>query len=254
MSALSTPRRLGLLLSLAVAIGIPTGTLAMGRSEALPEPVAELPAPVADDGQLRPVAGTSEKILIVVAGDYATVAEANAAYQPFGEMQGFYVAASDDYQVIGVYDQATPNFITVPCAAAPNDLKGYCTPGLSNLKVNQPVALRYVPAAAARGFVEGGSPCGRGDLPPCVRDRLGELLTPDLQLRPGRQLLLSAFRTKAGAAQFAETARAAGYEDVVVLRVVKTGNAYDGLGQEAHPDGVSGPLTAPLPDPDPYQE
>jgi hypothetical protein len=39
-----------------------------------------------------------------------------------------------------------------------------------------------------------------------------------------------------------------------VIRVRKLGGPYVGLGQEAHTDGVSGPLLTPLPNQEAYQE
>lgn len=225
----SPSRRNTLLVAIAIVTGLTVG-IVVPLSASLRAPGAEaakLVRPVQDDGFLHPVAGVGEKMLIVVGADFATASEANAAYKPFGEMQGFYVDASDNYRVIGLYEQTSP--------------------------VSQSVVLRYVPATGGAAFLAGKAPCGGVDVPPCVRERLSGLLTPDLQLRPGRQLLLSAFRTKAGAALFAEHARVAGYDEVVVLRVVKTGGPYVGLGQEANPDG-SGPLTEPLANPDTDQE
>jgi hypothetical protein len=87
-----------------------------------------------------------------------------------------------------------------------------------------------------------------------VGERLARLLptATDDNLGDG-VLLLSAFRTKAGAAAFMELARSAGATELVALRVIKLGGPYVGLGQEAHPDG-SGPLLGPLPDPGAYQD
>lgn len=69
-------------------------------------------------------------------------------------------------------------------------------------------------------------------------------------MKPGRWLLVSAFRTRAGAADFEEFARTAG---APALREVLTryrGTQFIGLGQEAHPDG-RGALHGPLPEDDP---
>lgn len=70
-------------------------------------------------------------------------------------------------------------------------------------------------------------------------------------LVPGRWMLVSAFRTREGADEFAEIARAAGVTDLREIVVRYLGTQYIGLGQEANPDGT-GPLTAPLPDDSPY--
>lgn len=63
---------------------------------------------------------------------------------------------------------------------------------------------------------------------------------------PGRWLLVGAFRTVRGAAEFEDLLRALQID--VVRRIVTTYRGTDaiGLGQEPHPDG-SGPLTGPLP-------
>ena len=58
-------------------------------------------------------------------------------------------------------------------------------------------------------------------------------------------VLASAFRTGAGAEQFAAFARLVGAPARIVRGVVSLGGAYAGLGQEENPDG-SGPLTHPL--------
>ena len=90
--------------------------------------------------------------------------------------------------------------------------------------------------------------------PPCMTKRLSALLTGSGgQFGKGHFLLVSAFRTLAGAEGFAELARDPGGV-VAVVRATKTGDTYVGLGQEANPDGVSGPLLGPLSDPDKYQQ
>lgn len=78
------------------------------------------------------------------------------------------------------------------------------------------------------------------------------LASPGDRFRSETYLVLTAFRTKKGAEEFVELARNRGYETSVV-RARKIGGPYVGLGQEANPDGVSGPLIDPLPDPDSFQ-
>jgi len=69
----------------------------------------------------------------------------------------------------------------------------------------------------------------------------------------GPWALVSAFRTKEGADQFAQMAMQAGVANPIVTpRVVSLGGTYAGLGQEAAPNG-SGPLTAPVPASRPVQ-
>lgn len=112
-----------------------------------------------------PDIGTGEKLMLVVAGDYATrtQAEAAAGTIDFGHMQGFVVAPTSDFD----------------------------------------------------------------------------------GLAPGRWLVLSAFRTIRGAAEFEEQARFAGATTLRRLVAVYRGRAWIGLGQEPNPDGT-GPLNGPL--------
>lgn len=65
-------------------------------------------------------------------------------------------------------------------------------------------------------------------------------------MKPGAWILVSAFRTKRGAEEFARLAAAAGFPETTQVIDRYRGAAYIGLGQEPHPDG-SGPLTRPLP-------
>jgi hypothetical protein len=64
-------------------------------------------------------------------------------------------------------------------------------------------------------------------------------------------IVLTAFRTRAGAESFMNAVNAAELE-VQAWQVAKTGGEYIGLGQEAHPDG-SGPLEGPLPNQQDFQ-
>lgn len=63
---------------------------------------------------------------------------------------------------------------------------------------------------------------------------------------PGAWVLATAFRTKRGAAEFVELARAAGAPAFVTPRVQSLGGWFTGLGQEEAPDGM-GPLTHAIP-------
>jgi hypothetical protein len=58
-------------------------------------------------------------------------------------------------------------------------------------------------------------------------------------------VLVTAFRTDAGAREFLQIARVAGAPAMLSPRLKNRGDQYVGLGQEAHPDG-SGPLIGPL--------
>ena len=116
--------------------------------------------------------GTGEYLILVVGGSFATRAEAAAANAglTFGDVQGYYVAATDQFQ-----------------------------------------GLRASLGAAAGDYV-----------------------------------LVSAFRTEAGALEFADLAASAGAPAVVTERLYNRGDEYVGLGQEPAPDG-SGPLRDPIP-------
>jgi hypothetical protein len=58
-------------------------------------------------------------------------------------------------------------------------------------------------------------------------------------------VLVTGFRTEAGATGFLDLAAAAGQPGLLSPRLTNRGDVYVGLGQEAHPDG-SGPLIGPL--------
>lgn len=241
-------------LMIATALALTAG-LASGAAAARPSEVAR------DSGTMTSVTGVGETMLIVVGGEYPTYAQAAdaAAELNFGDVQGFYIDITDNYRTVGFYDQTSPDMKTVDCATAQQQVGVECPPGLSQLRDIQPVSLRYVPLSAARGFLEArassGGRCGVVDLPPCTAAWMARLLSAEgYQLAPGQFVLLSAFRTKQGAQAFVESARIAGATEYAVLRVRKLGGPYVGLGQEPHPDGKSGPLLAPLPNPDAYQE
>lgn len=236
--------------ALALTAGLATGVVAARPSE-----VAR------DSGSMTPVTGAGETMLIVVGGEFPTYAAASdaAAALDFGDVQGFYIDTTDNYRTVGLYEQTSPDLRTVECSAALQQVGVECPPGLSQLRDIQPVSLRYVPLSAARGLLGAaaspGEGCGTVDRPPCAAAWMADLLiADDFQLAPGRFLLLSAFRTKQGAQSFVESARLAGAAEYAVLRVRKLGGPYVGLGQEPHPDGTSGPLLAPLPNQDVYQQ
>ena len=123
------------------------------------------------------------------------------------------------------------------------------------MRVALPVALKYIPVERFVDFFEADSNaiCGEVGQRPCMAARIKNLLaSPGDQFRSDTYLALTAFRTKKGAEEFVELARNRGFETSVV-RTRKIGGPYVGLGQEANPDGVSGPLIDPLPNPDSFQ-
>ncbi|HWP62615.1 MAG TPA: hypothetical protein VNO86_04020 [Candidatus Binatia bacterium] len=203
---------------------------------------------------LSSVTGVGESLVVVVAGSFPDRASAEARAQELtlGDMQGFYVDSADNYELLGIYDQSSPDLTVEPCRNGPPGPE--CPPGVAFAWVFQPIHLVYVPRATAAAYVASGASCGDIGQPPCMMDRVRQLLTgPDLGLAPGGWLVVTAFRTLAGAEEFVELTRSAGYP-VAVLRLRKLGGPYVGLGQEAHPDGISGPLLAPLPNQEAYQE
>ncbi len=124
------------------------------------------------------------------------------------------------------------------------------------IEAHQAVTLQYrALTPGIRPVIDPDDPgCDSVGHRPCVSKRLDALLSrSDGQLEKGNFLLVSAFRTLTGAEEFAELARDRG-AIVSVVRATKTGDAYVGLGQEANPDGESGPLLGPLSDLDKYQQ
>lgn len=208
--------------------------------------------PVIDVAQIT---GVGERLVLVVGGEFATEEDAleAAAGLGFGEMAGFYVDATDNYEVIGFYDQTSPDALDVACEDLPKTV-GECEPG-SHIVAHQAVSLKYHDLVEASAFL-GAPPDARCDdlgHRPCVAKRLLALLTqPDRQFQPGKYLLVSAFRTRRGAEEFSELARDRG-ATAAVVRGLKLAGPYVGLGQEANPDGVSGPVLSPLKDPESYQ-
>ena len=150
----------------ATVAGAVTGTVvARGQERARTEPEA-----LSDPAASQPMdMGVGEDVLLVVGGTFETRVEAEEANAgiSFGDVQGFYVAKTSQFD-----------------------------------------GLRAQLGASARDFV-----------------------------------LVSAFRTEAGAREFLELASAVGAPAMLTSPVRNAGGEYVGLGQEANPDG-SGPLTA----------
>ena len=204
------------------------------------------------------LSGVGETLLLVVA-DVVAPAESEATLDSlnagFGDLQGFYADATDGYEVTGALVQTSPDAITVDC----RDALGAVTAPLAELmsapdcsdvrtpvRALLPITTTFVPSSDLSSYLA-TTPCGTIALPPCVADRFADLLGPDLQLDGGEVVLTTAFRTKRGAEEFLELARAAGITGVVTVQARKLAGGAIGLGQEPHPDG-SGPLTSALPD------
>lgn len=243
-------RQRGVLLLVGAAI---VGSITWAVVRAATPPMSPAAEPVVD---LVSMTGIGERLIIVVGGLHGSRVEAEKAVEAltFGDMQGFYVDSTDNYILAGYYQQTSPDAIAAHCGDLPG-LGIDCPPGAAVVAI-QPIEFRYRDIHALGDFLATSTSgtCGELGLPPCVARRLSILVEgPPFHLASGRYLLLSAFRTIQGAAEFAELARDRGAE-VAAIRIVKTGGPYVGLGQEAHPDGVSGPLLAPLPDADKYQK
>lgn len=244
------PATLLRLIAAAVVLGVAVGS---APTVLLGAPLLNDPEPVAELDQKANI-GRGELMLLVVSSDFATrvEAEAFAGSLSFGDLQGFYVDSTNNYDLVGAYEQTSPDVRIVACGA---DADVICPQGITSTKAFDPVRLEYRPVGALNGLLTAPDAigCDGMDRPPCVRKRLARLIARDV-LKQDRWILLSAFRTKQGAEEFVDLARAAGAPALAVIRVQKVEGPYVGLGQEAHPDGVSGPLMEALPDPAKYQE
>lgn len=170
--------------------------------------------------------GIGEKILLVVGARASSMEEAQRLLgeknSGFGEVQGFYLAEARDYQMTAELVQTGPDTAPVACSAGQeSDAALDCPDGLSVVEEFQPVTLTHETNLS-------------------------------VAFDATEFLLVSGFRTKVGAQEFLELARAAGAENLVVVQANKLGGGDIGLGQEAHPDG-SGPLLGPLPNQEEYQ-
>lgn len=234
-----------------IAVAAMLGLLA-GVATAAPNPGDTSDTPV----DLATITGKGERLILVVGGQFSARedAEKAAVALSFGDMAGFYVDSTDNYDVIGVYEQVSPDILPIACENL-SDVAGACAPG-AVIDAHQAIALRYRALTPGHGLEldANDQACDSIGHAPCSAKRLATLLTgAGGQLEKGQFLLVSAFRTLTGGQEFAELARDRGAV-VAVIRALKTGDAYVGLGQEANPDGVSGPLLGPLPNPDEYQQ
>lgn len=196
--------------------------------DALPT-VPESGGPVVQIDVAQPAwdGGTGESLVLVIAAQVpspevaARLAQVNA---PFGELHGFSHDASEHYELTGLYVPEGPDAVDVPCSDAIG-----CPDGMVTARELQPIRLRHMPL-------------------------VGEITPSEgvYQLVEGSSLIVSGFRTKAGAEEFLELARALGVTDLVTVQARKLGGGDIGLGQEPHPDG-SGPLLGPLGDQEAFQ-
>jgi hypothetical protein len=233
------------LIAATLGIGTTTWTHASGIS----------PEPPASDG-------TGESLLLVVA-DVVSPSAAGARLEqinePFGDLQGFYADTTDGYDVIGALIQTSPDTVAVACppfldvfeSVVGTQLVDLDCPSGRSVNVLEPLQTTYISVADLPNF-QLQTACGGAGSPPCQLAALTRLLGDDLQLDRGLSLIGTAFRTKHGAEEFLEFARAAGVTNLVTLQVKKNLVSDIGLGQEPNPDG-SGPLTGQLSGQEDYQ-
>jgi hypothetical protein len=205
--------------------------------------------------------GAGETLLLVVADVVDTpnaISSLGTLNERFGDLQGFYVDATDAYELMGVLLQTSPDLAIEPCpdvldeigsivAFVPSD--DDCPVG-DVATILQPITMTLVGLDGITRLDPAVFCARSGDA--CGLERVQELLGEDQQLPPSASILATGFRTKRGAQEFLELARSAGVTDLVTLQVKKLGGADIGLGQEPAPDG-SGPLNGPLADQEAYQ-
>ena len=198
-----------------------------------------------------PTDGVGETLLLVV-GDVVPPSEAvdrlQAINERFGEFQGLYADSTNAYDVTGGLLQTSADVVERPCAAG-GVLDGECRLG-EIVKILEPISTTLVDVSAL-GRIETTALCATsGDA--CGLTRIRRLLGEDLELDADATILATGFRTKRGAQDFIESARAAGITGLVTLQVKKIAGGDIGLGQEPAPDG-SGPLSGPLSGQESYQ-
>lgn len=240
---------------LTVALTGLTAAVVVGRASA--DAVLRRPTP-------RDVQAIGETLVLVVADvfpDASAAADASRNLNArFDEFQGFYIASADDLDVTGILVQFTPERLRARCATA----GGFVRTVIRSVPVTLecPIRSNVVDSLVPTGLrfmslneYSSGSfpmPCGEVGEPPCQARTYQRMLGDDGRFASGASLLVTAFRTRAGAEQFLDLAETAGVQDLVVVQARKAGGGDVGLGQEAHPDG-SGPLTGPLRDQTRYQ-
>lgn len=196
----------------------------------------------------------NETLILVVAGRAPSLNDVQKRLQEvnarFGQLQGFYVDEARHYDVIGLFAQTSPETVAVPCTTAEDGHSTIdCPDGADSVAELQHATLEFVERSA---FASAPLPsCEDVGLALC-RESYASTLTQDVGFESSDWLLLTAFRTKKGAEEFLDLARAVGLGGLVVVQATKLGGGDVGLGQEPHPDG-SGPLLGPLDDQPAYQ-
>ncbi len=208
--------------------------------------------------------GLNEVTIAVLAGGYESEeAAALAADQDFalGSIQGFYVAESRDFEVLGAYRVLEGLWMPVPCRQVAPGTDEACDRGIGTVPVLGEPRLERVPHGRASE---------RSPTIDCLLDCDGDVIAPIMEsmarlsgpvplneVMGDDWVLITAFRTKAGAESFLEVLRAVydqrALDQLVVLQLRNTSGHRDiGLGQEAHPSGP-GRLDGPLDNQEDYQ-
>jgi hypothetical protein len=222
--------------------------------------------------------GHGEPLVLVVGDIYQTraAAEAAVATSNSGELQGYYVAPTDDFRLMAAYADVRPETGQVPCTAAGIAYSQQTLPelagiGLENIEllceqsenigtvhqllVSLKSHLLRVPlsiSSTGKASLEDPSACEASAR--CL-GQARAALGPGGNLPSGQWMAVSAFRTRAGAEDFVTWVRdtGAGPPEMILQARRIGGDAQIGLGQEANPDG-SGPASGPLPQQDALQQ
>jgi hypothetical protein len=202
--------------------------------------------------------GVGESLILVVAGRYGTQLDAEhaAGSLQFGDLQGYYIESTNNLSPLtAYYVEAGPGSVAVTCTVEEARAlhPGACEPDSAiDVRVLLPVRLlKYDPIYLA--FCSDQSVDCHDDLRDAIAEGMFETVGSLVRLPPDQWVLVSAFRTKAGAEQFLDMNHAGGVEHLSTIQVRKLGGGYIGLGQEEHPDG-SGPLLESLPDQEAFQQ
>lgn len=215
--------------------------------------------------------GQGESLVLVVGGLYPTRAEAEVAVARSnqGELQGYYLANTDDFRVTAAYADVRPAREDISCTASGTATAVRTLPELGAVTLKQMEARCRELQTAGQGDTltivldtrlervavdrDAGGAARLASPSSCVTGSrcLGAApvaLGQAASLPAGQWMAVSGFRTRVGAEQFVTWMRdAQASPPAMVLQVLRQdGTTNIGLGQEANPDGT-GPAVGPLP-------